>query len=489
MLLSDADQAETEFELHETQGVAFETEATELLFGGAAGGGKSHLMRVSAILWCMLIPNLQVYLFRRTSPDLQKNHMEGATGFPSMLATWIRQKYCRVTGQPFAITFYNGSKIHLCHCQYEKDMFNFQGAEIHLLLIDELTHFSESIYRYLRGRVRLGGLRVPDEYRGIFPRIICGSNPGGIGHNWVKAFFIDLARPFALTRMPKEEGGMLRQYIPSRLDDNPTMEQNDPTYRERLSGLGNANLIKAMLDGDWNIVAGGAFDDVWSARVVLPRFVIPVSWRLDRAFDWGSAHPFGVGWFAEADGTEAWIEVGGERVVFCPPRGSIIMFNEWYGSAGPNKGLKLSSVEIADGILERERILKAGGWISNNINPGPADNQISNVVDSMTPTIAKEMAKRGVVWTNSDKSPGSRTIGFELVRQYLREASNPQPNGPGFWIMDHCRNTNAQIPVLPRDTRNAEDVDTNAEDHMYDVIRYRVLATKQHSIKLKMTGF
>src|SRR5690606_34931034 len=112
----------------------------------------------------------------------------------------------------------------------------------------------------------------------------------GPGHNWVKAGWVDAAAPLTVWQTEKKEGGLTRQYIPAKLDDNPTLQENDPDYLDRLEGLGNDALIKAMRDGDWNIVAGGALDDVWSARCVVPRFAVPSSWYIDRSFDWGSAH-------------------------------------------------------------------------------------------------------------------------------------------------------------------------------------------------------
>tara|TARA_R110000772_G_C13310282_1_gene440269 strand:+ start:4654 stop:6132 length:1479 start_codon:yes stop_codon:yes gene_type:complete len=491
MSINPKSEAVLDLELHEKQLIAFKSTATEQLFGGAAGGGKSHLMRAAAIHWCGAIPNLQVYLFRRLSNDLEKNHMEGEGGFPDMLSIWIEAKLCKITYHPTKIRFWNGSTIYLSHCQHEKDKLNYQGVQIGLLLIDELTHFSESIYRYLRGRCRLGKTKVPKEYKGLFPRIICGSNPSGIGHNWVKRAFIDSAPPFDITKQSREEGGKLRQFIPSKLEDNPTMLENDPDYEDTLSGLGAAHLVKAMRDGDWNIVAGGAFDDVWNTeRLVVPRFIIPKSWRIDRAFDWGSAHPFSVGWFAEADGTEAFIVSQGQKRAFCPPRGSIIQISEWYGCVAgkSNQGLKMSSTDVAIGIIEREKLLKRGGLISTRVNSGPADNQIDNVIDSQTPTLAAEMAKKGVLWTKSDKSSGSRQIGFELLRQYVRESAKDTPELPSIYFMESCRASISQLPVLPRDEKKIEDVDTNSEDHVYDMIRYRVLATKGRLAKLPTRG-
>jgi hypothetical protein len=462
-----------DIELHPKQTLALTSKATEILYGGAAGGGKSHLMRAAAFLWCAEIPGLQVYLFRRLSDDLNKNHMEGSGSFPEMLAPLFASGQIAHNGSKNVLRFWNGSNIWLCHCQHEKDRFKYQGAEIHVLMIDELTHFTEVIYRFLRGRCRLGGLRIPPKYAGQFPRIVNGSNPGGVGHTFVRRMFINNAPPLAIVDQKKGEGGLRRQYIPARLQDNPTLTLNDPDYISRLEGLGSPELVKAMRDGNWDIVAGGALDDVWDLDVVrVPRFVVPSGWRLDRAHDWGSAKPFSVGWWAVADGTEATLPNGSR---FCPQAGSLVRCHEWYGSkeVGSNEGLKLSALDVAAGIKEREAALTLSGWIKRRVNPGPADNSIWTKDNEDSDSIGKIMENAGVKWTESNKSPGSRIVGLQLLRDRLKAATTRE--GAAIYFMDHCTAALATLPVLPRDPNNIEDVDSAAEDHIYDEVRYRCL--------------
>lgn len=461
---------ELELTLHKRQSEAFLSAATEILYGGAAGGGKSHLMRVAAIIWCVDIPGLQVYIFRRVSDDLHKNHMEGHSGFPALLAPLIEEGWARINWSKNFIEFWNGSKIFLCHCQHEKDRFKYQGAQIHVLLIDELTHFTDKIYRYLRARCRLGGMKIPEAYKGLFPRIIAGSNPGGVGHNWVKASFIDIAPPMAITQMEAKEGGKRRQYIPAKLDDNPSMLESDPDYLDTLAGLGDESLIRAMRDGDWDIVAGGMFDDVWKREhnVVTP-FHIPHSWRVDRGFDWGSSKPFSVVWFAESDGTPIYMADGTLRHF---ARGSVFAIGEWYGWNGkPDEGCKMLAADIARGIKDHELTMPF------TIHPGPADSAIYATENGNC--IADDMAAEGVHWTPADKSPGSRKNGWEMLRKMLKQGHGNE--FPGFFVFDHCTHVIRTLPVLPRDPVKTEDVDTKAEDHTADVLRYRVSAPRGFS--------
>jgi hypothetical protein len=457
-------------DLHEKQGEAFLSPASEVLYGGAAGGGKSHLFRVAAISWCYDIPGLQTYFFRRTYPDLWRNHMVGEGSLFALLSPYMDTKHVQYKADKNAFQFWNGSQIILNHCQYQKDVYNYQGAEIHVLIIDELTQWPKDMYTYLRSRVRLGGLQIPDKYKGFFPRILAGSNPGGIGHNWVKSDWIDPYPPFEAWTAPRKEGGFKRQFIPALLEDNPTLIENDPGYEDRLEGMGAPHLVQAMRWGDWDIVAGGALDDVWDkGKHIIEPFEIPKAWRVDRSFDWGSSKPFAVCWWAEANGEEVKLKDGR---TWAPPKGTIFLIAEYYGWNGnANEGCKMLAVDVARQIKGFEDKMDL------HVKPGPADSSIFDAENGVS--IADDMARVGVKWTESNKSPGSRVSGLERIRQYLSNSLQHPMENPGLFIFNTCRHFIRTVPVLPRDDKKPDDVDTDAEDHIYDVTRYRLMGKKR----------
>lgn len=439
--MSQPAKAEINIELHPKQAVALNTAATEVLYGGSAGGGKSFLMRISAITWCTAIPGLQVYLFRRISPDLIKNHMEGPKGFRNMLIPWTESGLVRIVEDE--IRFWNKSKIYLCHCKEEKDMFKYQGVEIHVLMIDELTHFTDTIYRFLRGRLRMVGIKLPENYKGLFPRILCGSNPGNIGHLWVKKAFIDGAVPLAVRQMGDEEGGMKRQFIPARLEDNPSLLVDDPLYRAKLRGLGSEALVKAMEKGDWDVIAG-AFFDCWDRnKHVIRPFTIPKHWVRFGSFDWGSAKPFSMGWWAVSDGHR--LPNGG----YIPP-GALVRYREWYGASDANVGLKKTAEEIADGIKERENGEKIDYRVAD-----PACWKVDG-----GPSIAERMFKQKVLFRQADNG---RVNGWDQVRDRLKGNDDI----PMLYFFENCMDSIRTLPAMQHDDVRVEDIDTEGEDHCF----------------------
>jgi len=424
-------------------------------------------MRVLAIIWCAAIPGLQVYLFRRISEDLVKNHIEGPKGLRALLAPWVQCGLVKIIEDE--IRFWNGAKIYLCHCKDEKDRFRYLGAEIHVLLIDELTTFTEVIYRFLRGRVRAVGLNLPEQYVGLFPRILCSSNPGNVGHHWVKNAFIDGVTPMEVRQMPDEEGGMRRQYIPAKLADNPSMAQDDPNYRARLRGLGSPQLVKAMEDGDWNVIVGAYFSEFSTARHVIKPFTIPAHWVRIRAMDWGSAKPFSVGWYAVSDGEFQAI-----------PRGALVKYREWYGMAKgqPNVGLKLTAEQIGDGIVERETINGRGD--RERIDVAVLDPAAFS--EDGGPSHAERMGGRGAVFTRADNTRVARQGalgGWDMLRARLKGETdeNDVPIGPPMlFLFETCVHTIRTLPALQHDEHKPEDVNSDGEDHAGDETRYACMA-------------
>jgi hypothetical protein len=261
------------------------------------------------------------------------------------------------------------------------------------------------------------------------------------------------------------------------MDDNPSLMADDPDYRSKLQGLGDPSLVKAMESGDWNIVSGGMFDDLWKEDVhVVPAFRIPHSWRIDRTFDWGSSRPYSVGWWAESDGTTAQIvdRVTRQLVQRTYPPGTLFRLHELYGWKGrADEGTKELAVEVARKILDEQRSGLLSGYA---IQPGPADSSIFDVENGKS--IAADMLTAGVDWTEADKSPGSRINGAEKMRKYLKASVTSSHDEPHLYVFENCIHGFIRtVPVLPRDEKNRDDVDTKAEDHTWDETRYRILET------------
>ncbi len=478
------------------QWIAFLTEATEVLFGGAAGPGKSHLMRVAAIIWCAAIPGLQVYLFRRVREDLYKNHLEGPKGFRVLLAPLIFGGWCSITGDE--IRFWNGSRIYLCHCKAESDVYKYQGPEIHVLIIDELTHFTEKMYRYLRGRVRMVGIKVPPEYVGKFPRILCGSNPGNKGHLWVKQTFISGCEPLKIRRMPKSEGGMLRQFIPGRLEDNPSMTEDDPDYEAKLLGLGSATLVAAMRYGDWDVVEGAFFSEWSNEQHVLAPFPVPTHWLRFRSGDWGSASPFSIGWWAvvgddfQLPSTATLVDPRGSREHVAAvrpdrdrasdqrvrsgtlPRGALVRYREDYGKVGGKLtaealGDRIAKAEERDpkltfGVLDPSAFKEDGGpSIAERINDRLLAKKLSAFHQADNARVSKtDSSDRGGPMGGWDQMRG-RLIG--TARKLADGSVDWLAGRPMIYFFSTCVDSIRTIPVLQHDPHRAEDLDTKAEDH------------------------
>jgi hypothetical protein len=458
----------SEFNLHPRQSLAFLSKATEILYGGAAGGGKSYFFRIAAVIWCGLIPGLQVYLFRRIREDLVKNHMEGESGFQMLLAPLVQSKHVQIVEDE--IRFWNGSKIYLCHCKDEKDRLKYLGAEIHVLIIDELTTFTEKIYRFLRSRVRMSkDMKIPEKYKDCFPRILSGSNPGGIGHQFVKAAFIDPRPQLEIWKTPKKEGGFLRQFIPAKLTDNPSLDYE--SYSSTLSGLGNDELVRAMLEGDWDVVAGAALKIDRDKHGLRP-FKPLDHWVKFQVIDWGYAKPYCVSWFCVPDEDTILAETDDypEKLL---PKGALIMYREHYGiycnddgTIKPDMGIREESDIVA------RKIIKIEDDAMEKMDYRVADTAMWSKNDG--PSIYERMYKATKGRFNPRQSIKDRQANYSEICSRLKGIEIEKGNYvPMLYFTNNCIHFWRTVPTLVLDENQPEKgPDTDQEDHSYDTVSY-----------------
>lgn len=368
-----------------------------------------------------------------------------------------------------------GEELLLRAFEDEEDYWSYHGHEYPYIGWEELTSWpSINCYESMKSCNRSsfqGTAHLP-----YLPRLIRSStNPYGVGHNWVKNYFID---PAPYGKVIIDADGNKRVALFGSIKENQFLGME---YIKTLQSITDKNKRKAWLEGSWDITSGGMFDDLWDAtKHVLRPFEIPYSWRISRSFDWGSSKPFSCGWWAVSDGTEAKMRDGTTRVF---AKGSAFRIGEWYGSNGvPNVGMYLPSKRVAEGIKIRERQMK----IENRCQPGPADSSIYNVTDDES--IGQNMESEGVYWTPADKRPGSRKNGWELMRDRLDAVVQDDIEKPGIYVFDTCRDFIRTVPPIARDKRDPDDVDTDAEDHAADDARYFFLGTDHVARKIKIVG-
>lgn len=477
------------------QSILLNCPVDELLICGSRGGGKSagQLMHFRKYVGLGYGSFLKGIIFDREFKHLQDIVAQSKKFFykfndgAKFYASASEYKWKWPTGE----------ELLFRHAKTVADYDSFHGHEYPWMGFNELTKWSTpDFYDKIQSTNRSGfdpitdtpkcrrtGRYLTPDGKPLPPmplKVVSTTNPSGAGRNWVKMRFIDPApyghvvREKCIVFDPKlqidREITRTRVAIFSSYRDNPHLPAE---YIAKLDAIKDGNLRKAWLFGDWNAVGGGALDDLWGSHLILEPFNIPPTWRVFRGFDWGSSHPFACVWFTIANGEEATLNDGSK---FCPPVGTLIMIGEWYGAeeVGTNKGLKMSAKNIADGMVEREDYFRESGLISIAVEPGPADGQIYDVREKDVDTIAKKMENRGIMFRRADKSPGSRVNGLQVLREYL-EATAEQGDLPGIMFFSTCRATITTLPVLPRDDIKLDDVDTDAEDHLYDAVRYSTM--------------
>lgn len=443
--------------------------AFECLYHGTRGPGKSdallmdfaqHVGEGFGAAW-------RGVLFRRSYPDLREMVAKSKQWFGPAIGV------DRYNETKSTWTFPDGEQLLFRQFNTPDDYWKFHGHEFPWIAWEELTTWSiPDGYEAMMACCRSSNADAPRKVRAT-------CNPYGVGHNWVKARFIDASPPGVIAR---DDEGRSRVHIFGSLAENRVLLEADPGYVANLRADTNENRRKAWLQGSWDIVAGGMFDDLWRPEIhVVEPFEIPPSWRIDRSFDWGSTAPFSVGWWAESDGTDITLPDG----TTCPTiRGDIYRIAEWYGWNGkPNEGCRMLTRQIGEGIKERDR------KIGPQIKAGPADNQIFAEADGKR--LADDMAAAGVSWVEADKSPGSRKVGAEKLRALLTGAipvNGAARERPGLFVFETCRHFIRTVPVLPRSDKDPDDVDSDAEDHVYDETRYRITARKPASGPRRLKG-
>ena len=244
-----------------------DAEESEVLFGGAAGGGKSYGQMIDALLFALKFKKSKQLILRRSFSELDKSLIRLSLSlFPKEIYTYNASSH---TGK-----FKNGSIIDFGYCATENDVYQYQSAEYDVIRFDELTHFTEAQYIYLISRVR-GANGYPKQIKS-------STNPGGVGHSWVKRRFIDASAGEKFIG----EDGMSRIFIPSRLSDNSFLTSRDPEYARRLEALPERER-RALLFGDWNIFDGQYFSEFRSDLHICTPFEIPDTWRKYRTIDYG----------------------------------------------------------------------------------------------------------------------------------------------------------------------------------------------------------
>lgn len=369
--------------------------------------------------------------------------------------------------KPFGFTFRdspdstckapNGARLRFAYLERDSDAEEYQGHSYTRIYVEEIGNFpSQTPIMKLMATLR-SAHGVPVGFRAT-------GNPGGAGQHWVKARYIDPApmgwkiiksafeNPFTHEIIERE-----RVFIPGKITDHDLL---GASYIANLQMSGSAELVRAWLEGDWNVIAGAFFPEFTAERHVVAPFEIPAHWSRIRAGDWGSARPFSVGWYGVSDGSIVGI-----------PRGCLVKYREWYGMKTDeyNVGLKMTADEVARGIVSRETHEIDGNFYREKIDDAVLDPAAFS--EDGGPSIAERMQNAGALWRPADNKRVARQGalgGWDQLRSRLKG----NESGPLIMFFSTCVHTIRTIPALQHDPLKAEDLDTESEDHAADETRY-----------------
>ena len=409
----------------ERQNIFHGSPAKYRLFGGAAGPGKS-----TALLWEGVLQVIEhkepvsALLLRRTFAELES----------SLLTYFRRDVPWRQMGAQYneskhICTWPNGGTLRFGYCASETDVYQYQGAEFLFIGIDELTMFTLKMWQFLTSRNRCP---VPK----TFPCMAGATNPGNIGHAWVKALWID-KKPAPGMEFPELYNPNDYDFIPARLEHNPVYA-NDVAYRKTLLAL-PSSLRKAFLEGDWSIFAGQYFDIFSASRHVRPSTLVEIKpwWPKWISMDWGFAHPASVHWHAQ-DGNKT------------------ITYREDYGSG-------IGEKEWGERIVEKSRGEKIEAFY---LSPDAfAKRTSSNTIADIIGRVLRSAGMVPPVPADNNRVGGARLM-YQVLFNDLWEISSD------------CKKLIECLPTLIHDPDNPEDVlkvdqaEGQIGDDPYDDCRY-----------------
>ena len=421
----------------------------EVLYGGSAGGGKSFAMLADPLRY-MGHPQFSGLLLRHTTEELRELIFKSQELYPKVWKgiKWYERKMQWVAS--------SGARLWMSYLDRDEDVMRYQGLAFSWIGFDELTQWASPFaWNYMRSRLRSTASDLP-----IFMRAT--TNPGGIGHHWVKKMFIDPAsygKAFDATDIetgevlkypaghPKAGKSLFkRRFIPARLSDNPYLSKSGD-YEAMLLSLPEQQR-RQLLEGDWDIKEGAAFTEFDRNIHVVEPYAIPSNWVKFRSCDYGYGSYSGVIWFAVS------------------PSEQLVVYRELYVS-------KVLATDLADMVLD----LESG---DGNIRYGVLDSSLWHKRGDTGPSLAEQMIMRGCRWRPSDRSRGSRVSGKNEVHRRLQIDEFTEE--PRMVFFNTCTDMISQLPAIPLDKKNPEDVDTKAEDHLYDALRYGIMSRPRFSV-------
>tara|TARA_Y100000114_G_scaffold64971_1_gene59541 strand:+ start:696 stop:2381 length:1686 start_codon:yes stop_codon:yes gene_type:complete len=394
---------------------------TDVLYGGAAGGGKSYAMLVDPLRFAHRAAHRALVL-RRSMPELRELIDKSRELYPKAFPG------CKFREVEKIWTFPSGAKLEFGFLERDADVYRYQGQAYSWIGFDEITHLStEFSWNYLSSR-----LRTTDSE--ITPYMRCTANPGGAGATWVKKRYVN---PSAPNESFTGDDGLTRRFIPARLEDNPYLAK-DGRYEQMLKALPDVQR-KQLLEGNWDITEGAAFTEFDVMEHVIAPFEIPISWERIKGIDYGYASESACVWGAVD-----------------PTDGTLIIYRELYrkGLTGVDLAQMITNMELQD-PFSVAGVLDTAAW---------------NRTGTTGPTVGETLQRGGHKLRRADKN---RIQGKIQIHEYLRV----QPSGrPKIQIFNSCPNLIRELQSIPLDKSNPEDVDTHAPDHAYDALRYLIMS-------------